>query len=240
MALKKPFQAGGKNSWYFWGVKCQYCKSSCIKYGKQHGIQRYRCKKCKRVQLAEYKNKAWQPFTKELFKRCLACSGGVRSMGYTKQVSKPTILKWLREGKKFTCIDKSLIIPNDEYELDEMWTYVGNKDNECWVIYVISRTTRLPVALKVGRRNKENLKEVVNQLLLLNPKRIYTDGLKMYKELMPKSIHRKGKRKINYIERKNITNREQIKRLSRDTISFSKKEELLDCPVRWYFFGWTG
>lgn len=142
--------------------------------------------------------------------------------------------------EKFTCIDKSLIIPNDEYELDEMWTYVGNKDNECWVIYAISRTTRLPVVLKVGRRSKENLREVANQLLLLNPKRIYTDGLKMYKELIPKAIHRSGKRKIQHIERKNLTNREHIKRLSRLTISFSKKEEYLDCHLRWYFFGLTG
>lgn len=123
-------------------------------------------------------------------------------MARITQTSKPTVLKWLREGKKFTCIDKSLIIPNDVYELDEMWTYVGNKDNECWVIYAISRTTRLPVVLKVGRRSKENLREVVNQLLLLNPKRIYTDRLKMYNELIPKAIHRKGRRKINYIERK--------------------------------------
>lgn len=221
-------------------MNCQYCKATCVKFGKRDNIQRYRCKSCKRTQQEAYKNKAWQPFTKELFKRSLARSGGVRSMSYTIQVSKPTILKWLREGKKYRGQEKSLIIPNDEYELDEMWTYVGNKDNECWVIYAISRTTRLPVALKVGRRNKENLKEVVNQLLLLNPKRIYTDGLKMYKELIPKLIHRKGKRKINYIERKNLTNREQIKRLSRDTISFSKKEELLDCHVRWYFFGLAG
>lgn len=211
-----------------------------MKFGIRNNKQRYKCKSCNKTQLAEYKNKAWDPSIKELFKRCLARSGGVRAMSFIIQVSKPTILKWLREGKKFTCIDKSLILPNDEYELDEMRTYVGNKDNECWIIYAISKTTRLPVALKVGRRTKENLREVVYKLLLLNPQRIYTDGLPMYKDLIPKTIHKSGKRKINHIERSNLTTREHIKRLSRLTICYSKKEELLDCHLRWYFFGLTG
>lgn len=78
---------------------CQFCKNLCVKNGKQNGIQRHRCKHCKKYQRETYKNKAWQPFAKELFKRSLARSGGVRGMSYTIQVSKPNILKWLREGK---------------------------------------------------------------------------------------------------------------------------------------------
>ena len=226
-----------KNSWYFCKVKCQYCKNHCIKYGKQNSIQRYRCKQCQSVQLEIYKNKAWLPESKELFIRGLGCSISIRRMVYLIKVSKPTLLKWLREGKKFKEPDRDLILANDEYEIDEMKTFVGNKKNESWITYAISRTTRQVIALKVGRRTKENIKTVVEKVLLLNPKTIYTDKLNIYPLLIPQSIHKRGRRKTNKIERKNLTLREHIKRLCRKSISYTKKEEMLEYHLRWYFWG---
>lgn len=217
-------------------MNCQYCNSPCVKFGIRNTKQRFRCKNCNRTQLAEYKNKAWLPQSKKLFIKSLGCSIGVRRMAYLIGISKPTILKWLCEGRKFKGLGRSKILPNDEYEIDEIQTYVGDKDSKTWIIYAISKTTRLPIALKVGRRTKENLKQVVNKVLIYSPKRIYTDGLDIYQSLIPKYLHKRGKRKINYIERKNLTLREHIKRLSRKTISFTKKEEMLELHLRWYFW----
>ncbi|MFX3626070.1 MAG: IS1 family transposase [bacterium] len=217
-------------------MKCQYCRSRSIKYGKQNDIQRYKCKNCNKTQLAEYKNKAWLPQSKELFIKSLGCGVGVRRMAYLIGISKPTILKWIKEGRRFKGIDIKKVLPNDEYEIDEMQTLVGKKGNKTWITYAISRTTRLPIALKVGRRTKESLKQVVDKVLSLYPKRIYTDGLDIYKTLIPKYLHKSGRRRINYIERKNLTLRERIKRICRKTISYTKKEEMLDYHLRWYFW----
>jgi len=79
---------------------------------------------------------------------------------------------------------------NQKYELDELRTYVGNKGNQSWVIYAINKSTGKVINLVVGRRTKENIRKVVNTILSLNPKRIYTDGLNTYRSLISKDIHR--------------------------------------------------
>ena len=40
-------------------LKCQYCQSETIKFGKTGNKQRYRCKTCNKIQLAVYKKRAY-------------------------------------------------------------------------------------------------------------------------------------------------------------------------------------
>jgi len=123
------------------------------------------------------------------------------------------------------------------FEVDELWTYVGNKRNEIWVAYAYNKTTDRIEDFVVGRRTKSTLRALIERLLLSGVKKIYTDRLTHYSRLIPKDRHRRGVYCTNHIERKNLTIRTHLKRLSRKTICFSRKAEMLESCLRIYFWG---
>jgi insertion element IS1 protein InsB len=45
--------------------------------------------------------------------------------------------------------------------MDELRTYIGNKENECWIIYAINKLTKEVIDFAVGRRTKETISKVV-------------------------------------------------------------------------------
>jgi len=123
------------------------------------------------------------------------------------------------------------------YEIDELRTFVGSKKNELWLIYAINRKSKQIVDFCVGRRTKENIAKVVTTLQKLQPKHIYSDRLNIYESLITKNIHRIYTRCINYIERKNLTLRTHLKRLSRKTICFTRNVNMLkNCTLLYCYF----
>ena len=120
--------------------------------------------------------------------------------------------------------------------MDEMQTFVGNKDNEQWLIYAIDKGSRKVVDILVGRRTKENIKKIVDRVLIYQPKRICTDKLNIYPGLVDRTIHKAGRYITNRIERLNLTLRTHIKRLSRKTICYSKRIDMLEACLKIYFW----
>jgi IS1 family transposase len=126
---------------------------------------------------------------------------------------------------------------NEEYELDEMTvTIAGKKD--IFLIYAINRRTRQVIDFFIGNRTKENITRVVDSVLSYSPKTVFTDRLNSYPALIPKEIHRPGRRLTNRIERKNLTLRNFIKRLSRSTLCFTRSIKMLETCLRIYL--WSG
>ena len=117
-------------------------------------------------------------------------------------------------------------------------TYIKNISKECWVIYALDKQTRQVVDLKVGGRTKKNLKRVTDTLMLANCKQIFTDGLPIYRELIPVELHKVKRYGTNHIERKNLSLRTHLKRLNRKTIAFSKSLLMLEACLKIYF--WYG
>ena len=109
-----------------------------------------------------------------------------------------------------------------KFEVDELWSFVGSKKNITWITYAIERQSREVIDCVVGRKTTVNIKPLIDKLLLLHPRRIYTDRLNIYPSLIPKELHKRFQYCTNRIERKNLTLRTHIKRLSRRTICFSK------------------
>ncbi len=118
-----------------------------------------------------------------------------------------------------------------EYELDEMTLTIAGKQ-DVFLIYAINRKTRRIVDFFVGNRTKINIKKVVDSVMIYTPKRIFTDRLNSYPALIPRLIHKPGRRLTNRIERKNLTLRNFIKRLSRSTLCFSKRIEMLEATLK--------
>jgi insertion element IS1 protein InsB len=217
-------------------MKCRFClESACIKKGKQNnGIQKYLCKCCGKYQQDTYSKWSWlttDTEVKTLVKECC----GIRSMMRVLDIASNTVMKRI-------CAIARKLKPgkfplNAAYEMDEVRLFLGNRDNEIWVIYAIERNTREAIAIKVGRRTKLNLGKVIDKILLMNPRKIRTDFLPMYKTLIPEKLHRAGKTVINLIERSNLNLRNRLKRMVRNTICFTRNAKMLEACVKIYLWG---
>jgi insertion element IS1 protein InsB len=88
-------------------------------------------------------------------------------------------------------------------EIDEQWSYTGNKKRQCWTIYGIEKETRRVLAFICGRRTKKNIQKLLNLLSAFTIEMFYTDGLKTYQKLLPKDRHVISKKGTQRIERNN-------------------------------------
>jgi IS1 family transposase len=212
------------------------CTHSLIKNGKYiSGKQKYKCTKCGKHRVLHYQYTAYKQDTNSFIINHLKEGCGIRSIARLAKISTSTVVRRIKQLAQ--SIKQPHIKLGKTYELDEMRTYVGNKDNIYWVIYAIDKQTKEVVMLRVGKRNKTTVKKVTDVLLLSNPQAIHTDKLGLYKTLIPKEIHKTKKGGINHIERKNLTLRTHIKRLSRRTICFSKSAIMLKNSVELYLWG---
>ncbi len=124
-------------------------------------------------------------------------------------------------------------------ECDEMWSFVGNKENKQWIWLAIDVDSREIVGVYVGSRDQQgaqglwaSLPSVYRQCAVA-----YTDFWKAYSAIFPTKRHKavgKETGKTSHIERFNCTMRQRISRLVRKTLSFSKKLENHIGAV-WYF-----
>jgi insertion element IS1 protein InsB len=164
-------------------------------------------------------------------------SVGIRGIARILQIGINTVMK--RIGAVANRIVKPVILMDQpSFEVDELWTYVGQKENEYWLAYALDRRTRQVVDFVIGKRTKATLKGLIDNLLASGVRMIRTDKLSLYQRLIPKHRHCCGTFCINRIERKNLSIRTHIKRLSRRTICFSRKLAVLENCLRIYF--WTG
>jgi insertion element IS1 protein InsB len=166
----------------------------------------------------------------------LVCEGvGIRGIGRILKIATNTVLGRIKTIAM--SIEKPLI-PKDQpaFEVDELWTYIGRKENEYWLAYALNKTTGRVVDFVIGKRTKATLKDLIDSLLVSGVKQIRTDRLTHYQRLIPKAIHRCGAYCINHIERKNLSIRTHLKRLSRKTICFNRSARMLESCLKIYFW----
>ena len=119
----------------------------------------------------------------------------------------------------------------DEAEVDEMWSFVGKKKAQRWHWYAIDHRTGKVLAYVFGRRQD---KVFVKLKALLEPfgiTRYYSDYWGAYQRHLDADEHCPGKRNTQKIERKHLTLRTRIKRLTRQTTCFSRSTQLHDIII---------
>jgi insertion element IS1 protein InsB len=217
-------------------MQCQYCRKNCQKAGRQkNGAQKLYCVACRKYQQKIYRNKAYEGRTDRMIS-ALVCEGvGIRGIGRILKIATNTVLGRIKTIAM--SIEKPLI-PKDQpaFEVDELWTYIGRKENEYWLAYALNKTTGRVVDFVIGKRTKATLKDLIDSLLVSGVKQIRTDRLTHYQRLIPKAIHRCGAYCINHIERKNLSIRTHLKRLSRKTICFNRSARMLESCLKIYFW----
>lgn len=199
-------------------------------------VQKYQCSQCKKYQRSGYVYRS-RTIEEEQQVKILNNEGiGISSMSRILLIPKSSIqMLLLRCALKLT--DPPYDAIKKDYEIDELYTYIGKKNASCYIIYAIERSTRKIIDFVTGSRTKENIQRLIKRLLELIPRRIYTDKLNVFQSLIPSIIHRTLRYRTNRIERKNLTIRTHLKRLSRKTICYSKSEKMLEASFRLYAFG---
>ena len=118
-----------------------------------------------------------------------------------------------------------------EAERDEMWSYVGNKDNPRWLWHAIDHGTGAVLAYVFGRRKDAVCIQLQALLEPFGPTHFYTDAWGAYTRHLDSEQHTASKCYTQKIERKHLTLRTRIKRLVRKTICFSKSTQMHDIVI---------
>ena len=125
---------------------------------------------------------------------------------------------------------------------DERWSYVGRKRQPRWLWWVQEADTGQVVAFVLGRRTHATF-ERLRQLLAhagVPVARWITDAWWAYVDRLPAEQRVEDKAQLQSLERKHLTLRTRLKRLTRKTICFSKKtffhDGLISLFIHHFFF----
>lgn len=123
---------------------------------------------------------------------------------------------------------QSVLLQRLKAEVDELWSFVGKKENRQWVWIAMDATTRQAVAFYVGDRSQDSAEQLWASIPSVYREQaiFYTDQYAVYNGVIPPAQHcaiSKLARKTNHVERFNCTLRQRVSRLVRSTLSFSKK-----------------
>jgi len=240
-------------------VCCPHCQSEqIVKRGKtRRGTQRYVCQNTACTTgsfLLRYRNRGCLPEVKHTIIDMSLNASGIRDTARVLRISTDTVLSELKKKEALlTSVNTALlrtlnpeqvvvdIEQAGEAEIDEMWSFVGNKGNPRWLWHAIDHHTGAVLAYVFGRRKDEVFLRLKALLEPFGLTRFYTDHWGAYTRHLEPDMHSSGKRNTQKIERKHLTLRTRIKRLVRKTICFSKTIQMHDIVlglfVNRYAFG---
>lgn len=219
----------------FESVTCPACSSLNI---KKNGInkqtkQRYRCNDCGKQFILKYSYRAYLKQIRELIVPMCLNGSGIRDTARVLRVSATTVMRVISEQAKRLPPPK---LPERiaDLELDEMWSFVEKKKNQCWLWLAYSPKHRQMLAFSLGRRTDDSLRDLLAKLSEVQVMRFFTDNWESYQNLIPEVHHWIGKRGTQRIERQNLNFRTHLKRLQRRTICFSKTKKMFEAVVSLY------
>ncbi|MGN7613663.1 IS1 family transposase [Magnetococcales bacterium HHB-1] len=200
-----------------------------------NGKQNYKCKECGRQFVLHPEKQPISDKTKGLIDRLLlerlSLAGIARAVGVSESWLQKYVNKKLESVPQ--TIEQQPSTTKKKFclaELDEMWSFVENKDNKQWVWLAIDQCSRRIIGAYIGKRDEDGAKAVWDSLpqVYRDTAYCYTDGLPSYAAIIPPErliVVEKGSGKTSLIERLNNTIRQRLGRFTRKTLSFSKKIE---------------
>jgi len=112
-----------------------------------------------------------------------------------------------------------------------MWSYVGSKDDPRWLWHAIDHASGKVLAYVFGDHKDSVFLQLKALLEPFGITRFYTDDWGAYERHLSSEEHVIGKQHTQKIERKHLTLRTRIKRLTRKTICFSKLKKMHDIVI---------
>lgn len=114
-------------------------------------------------------------------------------------------------------------------QLDEMWTFVGKKENKQWLWLALNPANRQIVAFHLGSRSGKDAQLFYEKIptVFKGAAGFFSDYWQAYKQVFEEENHfavGKDSGLTAYIERFNCTLRQRVARLGRKALSFSKSQ----------------
>ena len=230
-------------------VQCPQCQSiDVVQFGKQaNGTQRYRCNNRdgpRTIFLLQYQDKGRLPAVKQQIVDMTLNGSGVRDIVRVLRVSSATVINVLKKkepavkqvnARLLHTLDPPpvnvILRQVEQAEMDEMWSFVGSKSQQRWLWHAIDHHTGQILAYVFGTREDETFLQLKELLAPFGITHFYTDGWGAYRRHLDPCTHTVGKQQTQKIERKHITFRTRIKRLTRKTICFSRSILMHDLVV---------
>ena len=235
-------------------VECLYCKGIDVKeHGKSPtGKQRYMCMECEKTFQWEYTYAGCDPSIRAKVYFKTVNGSGIRAISRELKISRNTVSKILksfeesiwhvnyeylgnltREGVEVE------IVCGTEAEMDEMWSFVHDKSQQCWLWWAIDHNTGEALAFCFGTREHKYLEELKALLEGFNITTVYADNNPAYNKMDCDVVV--GKRNTQKIERKHLSLRTWCSRLVRKGIRFSKNLKMhtivVSLIINHWFFG---
>jgi IS1 family transposase/transposase-like protein len=239
-------------------VKCPHCGSTNVKKNgtSKNGKQRFLCcnESCTHKTFVEhYTYNAYDPNIRSRIFFSIVNGSGTRATARTLGIAKDTVTDALRSIEALLWyvnydylnshqnegITVEFVSVN-EVEMDEMWSFVGDKSHQYWLWWAIDHSTGEPLAFHFGTREYENLDELLALLSPFDIKIVYADNNFAYQSRISNSEVVTGKENTQKIERKHLSLRTWCSRLVRKGIRFSKDHSMHKIVVAlvinfWFF-----
>jgi len=221
---------------------CRSCGSAnIIRNGTNKcGNPQYHCKDCGVYRVLDPKQRHSEE-TREQVLRAARERVSLRGIERIFKVCRQTVAKWIKAYlKQLPVIADTLLLyeVGDVLEIDELWSFVGEKDHKRWIWLALCRRTRQIVAFYIGKRDEDAARQLEQRITYpytLCP--MYTDQYVAYEGVLPEQLHwpkEKQSGATSHIERWNNTLRQRLARFVRKTLSFSKSDMMHRIMLEWF------
>ncbi len=226
---------------------CSRCESpNIVRNGHDYkGSQKYHCKDCGRYGTlnAQY---GYDAPTQAQVKRGVLERLSLRGMERMVAISRRTIHRWLTRWIADAPLVETSLVPaqiEDVLELDELWSFVGNKQQQRWVWLALCRRTRQVVAYWIGDRSQIGALQLWRRI----PRDYvrcasFSDRWQPYAHIFDLQLHRmvgKDEGQTNHVERWFNTLRQRLARFTRKTLAFSKRDDFHDGLLRLFIYDYN-
>ena len=130
--------------------------------------------------------------------------------------------------------------PDDILELDELWSFVRQRNQKRWLWIALCRRTRQVVAFVIGDRSAKTCRKLWRRI---PPQyrhcQTFSDFWQAYQQVIDSGKHcsvGKESGQTAHVERWNNTLRQRIGRYVRKTLSFSKSDKFHHLITKWYIY----
>jgi IS1 family transposase/transposase-like protein len=189
-----------------------------------NGKQRFLClnESCPRkIFIENYTYKAYYPFIRSLifFMAVNGCGtqATARALGIAKDTDTLRNIEPLLWYVNYDYLnahkDSGItgeIVPVSEAEIDEMWSFVGDKSRQYWLWRAVDHNMGEPLAFHFGTGEHKNLDALLELLKPFNINTVYSDDNSAYKSLITGREVVRGKKKTQKIERKHVWLRTKV------------------------------